>query len=211
MHNSLLPLPKTQVPPHQILHYMRCFSLCLDLSVSEVMVFNSLEKLDVDKSKAANGVHPCLLKECQKALSYPLCMLLCLSLQNEELLHDWKTSYITSIQKKGRRDSAENYCPIKITSAVVKVLERFVIKALIEHLEVNNILSTSQHGFRSGRSVNTNLIQTYELVTTLLDKGCPVDMILLDLFKAFNKVCHDFLIIKLKAAGVVQWIMGFLS
>ena len=84
---------------------------------------------------------------------------------NGELPHDWKTSYITPIHKKGRRDSAENYCPISITSAVVKVLERFVNKALIEHPEVNNILSTSQHGFRSGRSVDTNLIQTYELVT----------------------------------------------
>ena len=114
-------------------------------------------------------------------------MLLWLSLQNGELQHDWETSYITPIYKKGQRDSAENYCPISITSAVVKVLERFVNKALIEHLEVNNILSTSKHGFRSGRSVS----------------------------KAFNKVCHEFLINKLKAAGVnegvVQWIMGFLS
>ena len=142
-------------------------------------------------------------------------MLFQLSLQNGELLHDWKTSYIAPIHKKGQRDSAENYHPISITSAVVKVLEKFVNKALIEHHEVNNILSTSQHGFRSGRSVDTNLIQTYELVTTLLDESFPVDMIRLDLSKAFDKVCHEFLIIKLRAAGVnngvVQWIMGFLS
>ena len=63
--------------------------------------------------------------------------------------------------------------------------------------------------------MDTNLIQTFELVTTLLDNSFPVDMILFDLSKAFDKVCHEFLIIKLKAAGVnegaVQWIMGFLS
>ena len=185
-----------------------------DLSVSEVMVFNSLGKLGVNKSEGPDSVHPRLLKECRKAFSYPLCMVLQLSLQNGELAHDWKTSYITLIHKKGQRDSAENYRPISVTSAVVKVLERFVNTSLIEHLEVNNILSISQHGFRSGRSVDTNLIQIYELVTTLLDKGLPVDMILLDLSKAFDKVCHEFLIIKLKAAGVngvVQWIMGFLS
>ena len=111
--------------------------------------------------------------------------------------------------------SAENYNPISITSAVVKVLERFVNKALIEHLDVKNILSTSQHRFRSGRSVDTNLIQTYKLVTTLFDKGFPVNMILLDMSKEFDKVSHEFLIIKLKATGVnegvVQWIMCFLS
>ena len=52
-------------------------------------------------------------------------------------------------------------------------------------------------------------------MTTLLDKGLPVDMIILDPSKAFDKVCHEFLIIKLKAAGVnegvVLWIMSFLS
>ena len=74
-----------------------------DLSVSEVMVFNSLGKLDVNKSKGPDDVHRRLLKECRKALSYPLCMLLRLSLQNEELPHDWKTSYITRNHKNGTK------------------------------------------------------------------------------------------------------------
>ena len=150
-----------------------------DLSVSEVMIFNSLGKFDVNKSKGPDGVHTRLLKECWKAPSYPLYMLLWLPLQNGELPHDWKTSYITPIHKKGWKDSAENYHPISITSAVVKVLEGFVNKVLIEHLQVNKILSTSPFGFRSGRYVGTNLIQTYELVTTLLDKGLSVDMLMI--------------------------------
>ena len=74
---------------------------------------------------------------------------------------------------------------------------------------------TSQHGFRSGRSVDTSLIHTYELVTTLLDKDLPVNMIRLDLSNVFDKVFHEFFIVKLKATAVnedfVQWIMGFLS
>ena len=47
------------------------------------------------KTLGPDSVHPRLLRECQKALSYPLCMLFRLSLQNGELPHDWKTSYIT--------------------------------------------------------------------------------------------------------------------
>ena len=35
-----------------------------DLSVGELVVFNSLEKLDVNKSKRPDSVHPCLLREC---------------------------------------------------------------------------------------------------------------------------------------------------
>ena len=99
MHNLLLPSPKTQVPPHQIIHCMVLFPMP-DLSVSEVMVFNCLGKLDVTKSKRPDSAHPHPLKECRKALSYPLCMLLQISLQNGELQYDWKTSCITQIHKK---------------------------------------------------------------------------------------------------------------
>jgi hypothetical protein len=90
------------------------------------------------------------------------------------------------------------------------VLERFVNRALIQHLETNNILTSNQYGFRSLRSVDTNLIHTYKYVISLLDNDEPVDMVLLDLSKVFDRVCHEFLITKLKAAPVddviVQWI-----
>jgi hypothetical protein len=79
-----------------------------------------------------------------------------------ENLSDWKKSYIKPIHKKGPKDNAENYRPISITSAVVKVLERFVNRALIQHLEINNILTSNQHGFRSLRSVDTNLIHRHK-------------------------------------------------
>ena len=139
------------------------------LLVTEEMVLSSLDKLDVNKSKGPDGLHPRLLQECRNVLASPLCRLFQLSLKNGELPTDWKTSYVTPIHKKGPKDCAENYRAISITSAVVKVLERFVNRALIQHFETNNILTPSQHGFRSGRSVDTNLIQTYEYVTSLLD------------------------------------------
>jgi hypothetical protein len=95
------------------------------------------------------------------------------------------------------------------------VLERFVNRALIQHLEINNILTFTQHGFRSLRSIDTNLIHTYKYVKSLLDNDLPVNMVLLDLSKAFERVCHEFLIFKLKAAAVddviVKWIQSFLS
>ena len=45
--------------------------------------------------------------------------------------------------KKGPKDHAENYCPISITSAVVKVLKIFINRALIQHLEINNIFTST--------------------------------------------------------------------
>jgi hypothetical protein len=86
----------------------------------------------------------------------------------------------------------------------------------MKHLIDNKLLTDSQHEFRSGRSVETNLIDAYEYVTYLLDLGIPADMILLDFAKAFDKVCHHRLKAKLLATGihveeVIEWVMQFLS
>ena len=46
-----------------------------------------------------------------------------------------------------------------------------------------------------------------EEITELIDKGLPVDIIYLDLQKAFGKVPHQKLLLKLKANGIViDWI-----
>ena len=96
-----------------------------------------------------------------------------------------------------------------MSSAVVRVLEKSILQLLS-----NNLLRTSQHGFRSGRSVDTNLLEFYDHVTKYLDTGVPADMILLDFSKTFDKVCHKQLAIKLCAVKFEEksllWILDFL-
>ena len=76
-------------------------------------------------------------------------------------------------------------------------------------------MSPNQHGFQNGHSMDTNLIQSYNEVTKLLDKGTPVDMILLDQAKAFDKVAHLRLKRKLQAChihlDIIEWIVDFLG
>ena len=120
----------------------------------------------------------------------------------------------THIQK-GDRSKVENYRPISLTSSVAKVLERIVNDALLKHLVSNSIILDKQHGFLPGKSVETNLLETYELITQLLDRGFPVDLILLDIAKAFDKVPHIRLRSKLTVVGIdkklVDWLMDFLG
>ena len=98
-----------------------------------------------------------------------------------------------------------------MTSAVVKVLERTINSVIIKHLEANNIWTV--HHFHSGRPVDTNVLELYYHITKLLDFGVPADMILLDFSKAFDKVCHKQLAIKLHAVKVEEkslfWILDF--
>ena len=44
----------------------------------------------------------------------------------------------------------------------------------------------SQHGFRKPTSCLTNLISSYDQVTSLVNEGKAIDMVYLDFSKAFN-------------------------
>ena len=66
----------------------------------------------------------------------------------------------------------------------------------MEHLVKNQLLRDSQHGFLRGRSCLSNLLTFLDKVTDCVDKGIDVDVIFLDLAKAFDKVSHTRLMNK---------------
>ena len=73
-----------------------------------------------------------------------------------------------------------------------------IIKIKIEdYLKSNNIIAKTQHGFTKGRSCLSNLIICQDSIMTMIDEGSAVDIIYLDLQKAFDKVPHDRLMQRL--------------
>ena len=142
-------------------------------------------------------------------------MILGMSLTFKVLPSDRKQANIKPIFKKGRKDQASNYHPISLTPVVCKVLKSTMNDALVTYLERNQSLSKSEHGFCKGYSINTNLIETYDFVTRFLDDGLLVDVILLDQSKAFDKVQHQLLLLKMESyrvhEDIVAWIETFLT
>jgi hypothetical protein len=78
-----------------------------------------------------------------------------------------------------------------------KLLEHVVTSEITAHLDRNSIIGDAQHGFRKRRSCETQLILTIDDLAAELDKTGQTDMILLDFSKAFDKVPHQRLLIKL--------------
>ena len=103
-----------------------------------------------------------------------------------EIPDDWRTAIVTPAYKKGQKYIPANYRPISLTCICCKIIEHIVTSHIMKHAEANNILYPLQHGFRSKRSCETQLLECIDDLTKNLEMGNQADMC----FKAFDKVGH---------------------
>ena len=169
----------------------------------------------MDKSPGMDQMHPRLLKELADTISAPLAIIFQATVHTSDLPQQWKDASITPIFKKGDRRVAANYRPVSLTSVVCKVMERLVVNQVLDHVKGNSLLCEEQHGFQSGRSTVTNLLEALNVWTEALMHGLPVDVIYLDYAKAFDTVPHERLLRQISSFGIkgkaLHWIRSFLT
>jgi len=186
-------------------------SIEVDLDI----VINKLNALNVNKSHGPDEVHGKLVKELREEIAPALVNLFRASLETGVVPQDFRDATVVPLHKKGGRDKAENYRPISLTSIVGKMLESIVKDKIVAFFDENCLIRDTQHGFTSGRSCLTNLLDFMEEISGELDNGNCVDVVYLDFAKAFDKVPHKRLLSKLEAHGVtgkiLNWIDGWLS
>ena len=174
-----------------------------------------LENIDPGKSTGPDNIQAVLLKETASEISPILTHIFNQSLQSGVLPNDWKEALIVPVFKKGDKTKAENYRPISLTSIACKTLEHIVVSSIMSHLDTHSILSHCQHGFRRNRSCETQLLLTSQDLADSYKRKKQVDMILLDFSKAFDKVSHKRLLLKLSHYGIqdqtLDWIKAFLT
>ena len=115
--------------------------------------------------------------------------------------------------KKGDRSSPANYRPISLSSVVCKTLEHIISSNIYCYLSRFNILADEQHGFRSRRSCETQLVETVNDFATTLNESGQIDAIFLDMSKAFDTVPINRLCTELSHYGIrtLEWIKNFLK
>ncbi|KAK4820376.1 hypothetical protein QYF61_025452 [Mycteria americana] len=179
------------------------------------MVSDLLHHLDTHKSMGPDEIHPRVLKELAEVLTKPLSIIYQQSWLTGEVPADWRLANVTPIYKKGRKEDPGNYRPVSLTSVPGKLMEQIILSAITWHVENNQGIKPSQHGFRKGRSCLTNLISFYNKMTRLVDEGKAVDVVYLDFSKAFDMVSHSILLEKLAAHGLdgrtLCWVKNWLD
>ena len=165
-----------------------------------------------NKASGPDNIAARVLKECAGTLSLVIADFYQQTFDEGEVPADWKQQRINPIFKKGSRTDPANDRPVALTCILCKSLEHIIASQLHTHLDRHNFLCDNQHGLPKYRSCETQSYCTITDFVNALEKGNGVDSIVLDLSKAFDKVHHGRLLVKLRHCGVNgklhKWVLA---
>ena len=192
---------------------VRMISLRPLSSVSLQDVTSLLQSIILRKSIGPDGL-PNILKECANDLAPSITVLINCGLGHGLCPTYWKFANVTPIHKKTNETLfVTKYRPISLLPVISKLQERLVDTQLIIH--ISEQIYPFQHGFLGGKSCVSQLLQVFHEIGKASDSGLETDIVYLDFAKAFDSVCHQRLISKLKwfriDGSLLRWFESYLT
>ncbi|GJQ68646.1 hypothetical protein Trydic_g17193 [Trypoxylus dichotomus] len=114
----------------------------------------------------------------------------------------WKSARIVPVLKlKKDHHSPKGYRSISLFCTISKVLETLLLARINDHLNEHRLLDNDQFGFRSGHSTTSQFFRITNHVITAFNRRQTAVMVPLNLERAFDKIRHERLQLKLKDCG----------
>ena len=187
-----------------------------DAVFTHLNVTSAIKNLLCKTSSGIDGLPSIFFKKCLECLVEPLSLIFQRSFETSEIPQSWRDAIVIPVYKgKGNKSDVANYRPISMTPVVCRVMEVILKNCLVNHLVRNNLISNVQHGFLSKRSTLTNLLSCLNNWVECIDLRSSVDVMYLDIAKAFDSVSHSKLLHKISKYGIsgnfFAWIAAFLK
>jgi len=120
-----------------------------------------------------------------------------------------------AVHKKSSRSDCNNYRIIAITSIVSRLMERIIHNKITSYFITNNLLTSSKHGFQTGKLSTSNVLESGTDWVFAIDSRNNIDVLYIDLSKAFDSVVFSKLILKLGWYGIDDnlpfWLTSYLT
>ena len=124
----------------------------------------------------------------------------------------WKVADIFSLHKTGKDPcNPLNYRPISLTSNVCKTMEAMVTARLTHFLELNNLITPFQSGFRKHHSTNDHLVRLQTEINGAFGRGHKAIAVFVDIEKAYDMVWRHGLLEKTYKLGIRGPMYNFIE
>ena len=186
------------------------------MSITTNGVAKQLSLLKTNKASGPDAIPPWFLKEHAAEIAPILTNIFQDSIESGSVPSRWKSANICGIFKKGTKSDPSNYRPISLTCIASKILEHIVHSHVMKHFEHYNILTDCQHGFRSKRSTELQLILAIHDIASSLQQNKSIHAAVLDFPKPLIKShINQRLLMKLECYGIhgnlLSWMESFLT
>ncbi len=177
-------------------------------------VCTKMLKIKTFKSNGPDNIPNRVIKEFAYELADPVCFIFNTSLTTSEFPDIWKDALITPIPKALPVSCEDELRPISLTASLSKILEDFVVQWMID--DVKHKIDPKQFGCLKGTSTSFCLIDMVNNWLKTLDaQSHYLRICFIDFSKAFDRIDHNILVLKLLSLGVrgsiIPWVCNFLS
>ena len=196
------PLKNNSVLPKSQIFLTQSRLSTLDFNEEELIKI--IRNLNMHKAHGHDDISIGMIKMCDKSILKPLILLFENSTKSSYHPDIWKKSNIVPVHKKNDKQLVTNYQPISLLPIFGKIFEKIISNRIYNFLSEKNLLNHNQSGFRpSDSSVNQLLSITHEIFQAFdCNPTLEVISVFLDISNAFDKVCHEGLLYKLKSVGI---------
>ena len=127
----------------------------------------------------------------------------------------WKKSVIVPHLKDGDHEVPNNNWPISLLPVLSKVAEKIALIQFNDFLTKQDKLTQHQSGNCKNHSTETLSLLVTDHILRAIDQQQLTAMVLIDLSKAFDSICHSTLLLKLRGLGTssqaLKWFESYLT
>ena len=145
-----------------------------DIILTEEDIIAAISDMVNGSAAGPDGIPVKFYKDYADELAVPLLILWRQSLDSGKQPDEPVLAIITPLHKGGPKYFAKNYRPVTLTNHLTKIFERVLRKKINDYLDENGLMNPIQHGFRSGRSTMTQLLNYYENIMDIIVEGYAV-------------------------------------
>ena len=102
------------------------------------------------------------------------------SIKEEKFPRLWKVSKLMPLHKAGDKLGPKQYHPMALLPVGARFLERLVADQVVSFLESEELLHSSNHGFRTKHGTDTAVAEAQCVIFDALERGDIVGMMTLD-------------------------------